>query len=130
MEILVSVLGMTVAAFSIWLAVRIINRKERWAKWTAAILALVVVAYPLSSGPADWLLLHGYTSEPVNKVLRVFYAPSGWFIRNSPKPVQDVYLKYDVFCANFGDPPEAAVKVRKKAVKPPAPTPNAPSESN
>jgi hypothetical protein len=130
MEIIVSVLGTTGAAFSIWLVVRIVNRKERWAKWTLAIVLTAFVAYPLSSGPADWLLFHGYTSEPANKVLRAFYAPSGWVIRNSPKPVQDAYLKYDAFCANFGDPPEVAVRVKKRAAKPPVPTPDSPSESN
>jgi hypothetical protein len=38
-------LALTVAfaAFSVWLTVRIINRRETWAKWTAAVLPFVVL---------------------------------------------------------------------------------------
>jgi len=31
-----------VAAFCVWLTVRIVNRRERWAKWT---LAFAIVAF-------------------------------------------------------------------------------------
>ena len=47
-----AVIGMTSAAFAVWLAIRIINRRERWAKWTAVALSLIAIAgYPLSMGP-------------------------------------------------------------------------------
>jgi len=55
LDVVVPVLGVASAAFCVWLAVRIYNRRERWAKWTAVGLA-VVVAYPLSFGPACRLL--------------------------------------------------------------------------
>jgi nitrate reductase NapE component len=42
-------------AFCVWLAVRIFNRRERWAKRTALGLVIAVVVYPLSFGPACWL---------------------------------------------------------------------------
>ena len=41
------------AAFLIWLAVRIINRRV-WAKWMLAAL-IVLAAYPVSFGPACWI---------------------------------------------------------------------------
>jgi len=43
------------AAFLVWLAVRIINRKERWAKRTLAATLLLPVLYVASFGPACWL---------------------------------------------------------------------------
>ncbi len=52
--IVLPAVGMALAAFCIWLAVRIINRRERWAKWLAAGLMLLAL-YPLSFGPACWL---------------------------------------------------------------------------
>ena len=49
---LIAMLATVVAlgAFCIWLTVRIINRHERWAKWTAAGFAAVVLA----AGVAIW----------------------------------------------------------------------------
>jgi hypothetical protein len=48
----VATLAVAFGAFCIWLTVRIINRRERWAKWTAvAILVIGPVLYVLSSGP-------------------------------------------------------------------------------
>ena len=130
MEILVSVIGMVVAAFSIWLTIRFINRKEPWAKWTLMVMAIVLVGYPLSSGPADWLLVHGYTSKPVDDAMKKFYAPAGWVIRNSPKPVQDSFNQYFVFCASLGNSPQPRKIRKKRAVNPPAQTQDNPSESH
>jgi hypothetical protein len=53
MAIALSIFGVTVAAFCLWLAVRVFNRRERWAKW-ALIGLVLVLAYPLSFGPACW----------------------------------------------------------------------------
>jgi hypothetical protein len=47
--------AVALTAFSIWLAVRIVNRRERWAKWTAVGLVVLLAAYPLSFGPVCWL---------------------------------------------------------------------------
>src|SRR5258708_2714913 len=47
------IFGVAFAAFCLWLAVRIINRREKWAKRTALGLALAMI-YPLSLGPACW----------------------------------------------------------------------------
>ena len=54
MEILFPALAVAVAAFCVWLGVRIVNRRERWAMWTAACLLVLLVIYPLSAGPAMW----------------------------------------------------------------------------
>ncbi|MBI3865241.1 MAG: hypothetical protein HY290_25480 [Planctomycetia bacterium] len=42
------------AALCIWLTVRIVNRRERWAKWTQAVVVGIPVLYVLSFGPACW----------------------------------------------------------------------------
>lgn len=42
------------AAFCVWLTVRFINRRERWAKWTVAALVGVPMLCILSVGPACW----------------------------------------------------------------------------
>ena len=57
MSIFLPALGVAFTAFCIWLAVRILNRRERWAKWMAVVLTLL--AYPLSFGPACWLVNQG-----------------------------------------------------------------------
>jgi hypothetical protein len=56
MTILLAALCAAFAAFAMWLAVRIINRRERWAKRTAVALVGVLVVYPLSFGPACWVI--------------------------------------------------------------------------
>jgi hypothetical protein len=49
--------------------VRIVNRRERWAKWTAVGLLVVLIGYPLSSGPARSLLMWKVYTPPVSVVL-------------------------------------------------------------
>jgi len=50
-----SIFGVAFAALCVWLAVRIVNRRERWARWTLAALIGLPVAYFASFGPACWL---------------------------------------------------------------------------
>jgi hypothetical protein len=52
---LLALVGVAFAAFCVLLAVRITNRRERWAKWTAAALLGVPVLYVVGFGPACWL---------------------------------------------------------------------------
>jgi len=51
-------------ASCIWLTVRIFNRRERWAKWTAAALVGAMLLYPLSVGPAAALLTRQLRAHP------------------------------------------------------------------
>lgn len=55
MALALSIIGVAVAAFCVWLAVRIVNRRERWAKWTLAGAIGVPVLYCASFGPACWM---------------------------------------------------------------------------
>jgi hypothetical protein len=55
MAIALLIFGAAFAAFCVWLTVRIVNRHERWAKWTlAAVVAGLPVLYVLSFGAACW----------------------------------------------------------------------------
>ncbi len=57
MMMVFSTLSVAFAAFVVWLAVRIINRRERWAKRTAmAVMAAAPVLYVLSFGPVCWMM--------------------------------------------------------------------------
>jgi hypothetical protein len=63
MSILLPALGVAMAAFCVWLGVRIVNRRERWAKWTAVAFILVVAAIPASYPWAKGILLMGPDAE-------------------------------------------------------------------
>ena len=52
---LILALATAYAAFCIWLTVRIVNRRERWAKWLLAILIGLPTFYVVSVGPACWI---------------------------------------------------------------------------
>jgi hypothetical protein len=47
--------GAVFTAVLLWLTVRIVNRRERWAKWTAVAVVALPVLYVLSSGPTQML---------------------------------------------------------------------------
>jgi len=51
-----TVVGFAFVSTCIWLIVRIINRRERWAKWTLATVVVVPVLYVASFGPACWIV--------------------------------------------------------------------------
>jgi hypothetical protein len=52
---IVAVVGAAYVALVLWLAVRIFNRRERWAKWTAAAVIGLPGLYVFSFGPACWI---------------------------------------------------------------------------
>jgi hypothetical protein len=73
MALALLIFGVACAAFCVWLTVRVVNRRERWAKWTLNVMGLPVL-YVGSFGPFIWLsdhqLLTDGTSLPV--VSRVY----------------------------------------------------------
>ena len=72
------------AAFCVWLVVRIINRQERWAKWTAATMIALLVAYPLSFGPAHWYENSRHLQRLTLNRVRLLYAPLHSVAGSSP----------------------------------------------
>jgi hypothetical protein len=53
-----SIFGIAYAALCVWLTVRIVNRRERWAKWMAVVV-VVAALYVLGFGPACWAVGRG-----------------------------------------------------------------------
>jgi hypothetical protein len=77
-----AVLAVALAAFCVWLGVRIVNRHERWAKRLAvALVVAVLVGYPLSIGPAVWLTARSWFS---NTTVAAFYLPVLWSAQHAP----------------------------------------------
>lgn len=54
-----------VAAFWVWLTVRVLNRRERWAKWTLALVVGLPLLYVASFGPACWLADRGLIAREI-----------------------------------------------------------------
>ncbi len=83
--------GLVFAAVCTWLAVRIFNRRERWAKRTATALAAALVGYLLMFGPAIWLSARGYLTH---RILTTAYWPVLWGCATGPDPVREIGVGY------------------------------------
>ena len=85
MTIVLPTLAVAFAAFCVWLTVRIVNRRERWAKWTATIMVGLPVLYVLSFGPACWWFARDAEFEsfvPVRFAPQPYW-PIGWTAKRS-----------------------------------------------
>jgi hypothetical protein len=119
MNIGLPALGAAFAAFCLWLTVRIINRRERWAKRTAAALLFVVlVAYPLSFGPRCWEV--GRSQDVYSEM--ILYRPILWLWSCSPGPIQSAIGWYaslacdadlELVVARSPDGPPLVIKVAR-----------------
>jgi hypothetical protein len=110
-DVAILITGIAFGAFCVWLAVRVYNRRERWAKRTAigaAVAALYVVGLgpacwissrtgcggaPLSAGycPLTWVMLRGGRSEYVIDWYSHVASAAGWgWLRTG-----DAYAKWD-----------------------------------
>jgi hypothetical protein len=89
----VQAFGIALAAFSVWLCVRICNRRERWAKRTAVIMFVILVAYPLSTGPAAWLVVHALPRTG-KRAINDFYIPLGIVRMQAPEWAKDASQWY------------------------------------
>src|SRR5215469_15309492 len=91
MTILLPTLAVAFAAFCVWLTVRIVNRRERWAKWTLATLIVIAVLYPLSVGPANWLYVRLGMPEWLHQTIAVAYDPLWKSSGAMPQWLVDLY---------------------------------------
>jgi hypothetical protein len=99
------VLGVAVAALVVWLTVRIVNWRERWAKRTALALAMLLAGYPLSFGPACWMTSRFGSLYPA---FGVTYRPLVWAADHTPGSWQKFLLPY----ALFGMPKNGQLLIR------------------
>src|SRR5262249_13363963 len=70
-----AIFGVSFAAICIWLTVRIINRRERWAQWTLAMVIGVPVIYVASFGPAFWLTSQVYIGRDTPHRILIAFLP-------------------------------------------------------
>jgi hypothetical protein len=74
MTIVLPALAAGFAAFCVWLAVRIISRRERWAKW-ALVIPILLATYVLSIGPVAWIVSESKSSDWGWGVYHTVYYP-------------------------------------------------------
>jgi hypothetical protein len=95
-----AIMGAAVAAFAVWLTVRIVNRRERWAKRMAAAFLVFSVAYPLSFGPAYWMCTDAngrVRKDWTGDVFLNLYAPIIAAYHNGPTLLSDPIAQYLAF---------------------------------
>ena len=111
--------GIAVAAFGIWLTVRLVNRRERWAKRIAIAFLIALVVYPLSWGPA--MYLYQSNGRPRwGEILLHVYSPLAVLLDSGRPWFLEPYRRY-IFGCMVDDPPQSSVN-------PPAPNPDGPAE--
>jgi len=102
-NIVLTILAIVYVPLVVWLGVRIVNLRERWAKRLAVFLVVATVLYPLSIGPACWISSHANTG---GEVVSVVYLPILWiafdFTQLTRPPAQEALLHYTQFVAVEG----------------------------
>jgi hypothetical protein len=97
MTIILPALAVAFAAFCVWLGVRIVNRREKWAKWTLALTVALPVLYVGSFGPACRLIEEGNVS--INSPwCRVYYPLAQLASSTSPSLSKDVICRWASAC--------------------------------
>jgi hypothetical protein len=100
MSILLPALAVAFAAFCVWLAVRIVNRRTPPKLKPLMITAVVVavVAYPLSIGPVAYLVLTGRLPEQCMWI----YRPLVFASRNSKAIRTAIYGYTEYWTGSLG----------------------------
>ena len=96
MALILPALAVTFAAFCVWLTVRIVNRREPWAKRTIAFVSIAIVGlYFLSHPWACAFIARGrLVGSPVYHAVQLFYVPCGWAYGALPESIQSRYWPY------------------------------------
>jgi hypothetical protein len=92
---ILAVIAVTFTAFCVWLGVRIVNRRERWAKRTAVVFA-VLAAYSLGVWPALWI--SSRIAAPRTRILTA-YRPLAWAFWKTPEAVRSFLNRRFLFPA-------------------------------
>jgi hypothetical protein len=110
---LLPALAVAFAAFCVWLTVRIINRRERWAKGTAVVVGLPVL-YVMSFGPACWLTSRMNSGAAM---IPVAYAPIVKCLSGKNMELRRTIGQFSRFGASPGWTWRPDVPIRDKLVK-------------
>jgi len=112
---IVAATGIAAAGAAVWLTVRIVNRREKWARRTAVTAVVVGILYPLSAGPGTWLIHHGGFSKATLRFVLALYEPLGLASDHLPKPVDNAMRSYEEWFVDAGWPS----KLRASEMNPP-----------
>jgi hypothetical protein len=98
MTTLFSGLAVAFVAVCIWLTVRIVNRREKWAKRMLAAVIAAPLLYVLSFGPACWWFDRRLSEVGAElnaaEMIAVPYIPLGRLARFEPDIIGDALLWY------------------------------------
>jgi len=95
MPILLPILAVAFAAICVWLTVRVVNRRERWAKWTLAAVVGLPVLYVASFGLACWLADKDLLPfDPIESA----FLPIAELVTDGPEPFRRAILWYASIC--------------------------------
>jgi hypothetical protein len=78
--------------------------------WITFALVAVIVAYPLSFGPACWWKIYTFRTEPMHSwsqdpVAPTCYWPIGWVARHGPKVIhRQIFWYATIVCKDSGTP--------------------------
>jgi hypothetical protein len=90
MALALAIFGVALAALCVWLTVRIVNRREKWAKRTAVVLLWVLLfVYPFSIGPIACIVNHDILPASWKPALVEIYSPIIWAVNHGPQWLQD-----------------------------------------
>jgi hypothetical protein len=103
--VLVLCLGITYAAVCVSLTVRIVKRRERWAKRILAAVLSLPVLYVLSIGPVAWLKTRQRMPESVCRAIKHVHDPIDWLMAHSPKPIDHAIRWYAQLWYSSPPPP-------------------------
>ena len=145
METADAIFGVAFVAFCVWIGVRIVNRLERWAKWTAIGIAVMLV-YPLSYAPSSWLLGKGFLSwgqfkfayRPILELADMglmrdaIWGRGDWSDDSAvlDNLIRDSRTEHPEIWRSNSAPDRVRPFPFRTSVNPPAPNPDAPSELN
>ena len=60
------------------------QRPRRRATWIVTVLLCALVIYPLSAGPVNWLIGHGYIDRGPDSPIKGLHLPLKWLAENFP----------------------------------------------
>lgn len=89
------------AEFVVWLAVRIANRRERWAIWTGVGI-LAVAFYILLFGPAHCCYHRPGVPQWAKNFFVAAYRPLDAGYAIAPDPLRTAFDQYDTFWMRIG----------------------------
>src|SRR5262245_63765989 len=73
------------------------HKKPGVAFWATVVVVVVLVAYPLSFGPACWLCEKGALSQRIGWTM---FRPVTWLVLHGPRPVSSLIQAYAEACGD------------------------------